>query len=330
MTSPDQQGSDGALKPASPGGANTHLGSLIHLRFAAREISLAPPARARQLLAGMVASSARGRGIDFAEVRTYEPGDDVRTIDWRVTARTGTAHTKLFQEDRERPVFILVDQSRSMYFGSRRAFKSVCAAETAALIAWCALERGDRVGGLVFDDSSHREIRPRRNKKTVLRLLGEIHKYNQKPGARQNADQPPDENACPLATPLESARRLINHGALVFVLSDFQSFDGVARNHLQQLARFNEVVGVCISDPLERELPPPDVYTITNGVERTRLNTRSSAFRSQFRQAHEARVESLQDTFSRCRARLLELSTSDPVVATVRDLLITPIAGRAT
>ncbi|MFT6038708.1 MAG: hypothetical protein ACI9TP_001500, partial [Candidatus Azotimanducaceae bacterium] len=130
------------------GGAYTDIRELIRLRHGSKEIDIVTSAKARHPLSGLLSSNFRGRGIDFAEVRTYEPGDDVRTIDWRVTARTGAPHTKLFQEEKERPVLILVDQSQPMFFGSRVAFKSVIAAEVGALLAWTALTRGDRVGGI--------------------------------------------------------------------------------------------------------------------------------------------------------------------------------------
>ena len=133
-------------------GAYTDLPDLIRLRYAAREMADLTGDKTSNPLAGLLSSNFRGRGIDFAEVRVYQPGDDVRTIDWRVTARTQVAHTKVFQEEKERPVLILVDQSASMYFGSQVTFKSVLAARTAAIIAWAALERGDRVGGLVFSE----------------------------------------------------------------------------------------------------------------------------------------------------------------------------------
>ncbi|HEY6130551.1 MAG TPA: DUF58 domain-containing protein, partial [Halioglobus sp.] len=143
-------------------GAYVQLNELIALRFPAQQIKLGRRKRALNSLAGPIKSNFRGRGIDFEEVRSYQPGDDIRTIDWRVTARTGSAHTKLFREERERPVMVVIDQRGSMFFGSTHCFKSVLAAQLASLLAWSALHGGDRVGGLVFNDEGHQEIRPRR------------------------------------------------------------------------------------------------------------------------------------------------------------------------
>src|SRR6056300_461999 len=149
-------------------GAYATLEDLIALRFPAQQLRLARRKKALSALTGPNKSNFRGRGIDFEEVRSYQPGDDIRTIDWRVTARTGSAHTKLFREERERPVLVVVDQRSSMFFGSSHCFKSVLAAQLASLIAWSALDAGDRVGGLVFNGEEHREIRPRRSRKNVL------------------------------------------------------------------------------------------------------------------------------------------------------------------
>jgi uncharacterized protein (DUF58 family) len=159
-------------------GAYTRLSDLINLRFPARQLQLTRKKRALSVLAGPNKSNFRGRGIDFEEVRSYQPGDDIRTIDWRVTARTGSAHTKLFREERERPVLVVVDQRASMFFGSSHCFKSVLAAQLAGLLAWSALDSGDRIGGLVFNDEEHRDIRPRRSRKTALALMSHVAHYN--------------------------------------------------------------------------------------------------------------------------------------------------------
>ncbi len=120
-------------------------------------------------------------------MRSYQPGDDIRTIDWRVTARTGSAHTKLFREERERPVLVVVDQRSSMFFGSSHCFKSVLAAQLASLLAWSALHGGDRVGGLVFNEQGHQEVRPRRSRKTVLALLSQISQLQSSPAPERHA-----------------------------------------------------------------------------------------------------------------------------------------------
>ena len=268
--------------------------------------------------------------MDFAEVRRYESGDDVRAMDWRVTARTGKPHTKLFQEDKERPVFLVVDQTTPMFFGSERAFKSVAAAETAALIAWTALERGDRVGGIVFDDAAHREVRPRRGKRAVLRLLGAVHDANVRLPVRTEPTGEAEAIAgrARLADALEAARRTARHGALAVVISDFTTLDARAFRHLQQLGRGTELVGIRIADRYERELPPPDTYTITDGTIRTRIDTRSARARDRFVSAARDLHETQAEAFARARATLIELGTGEEPVATLGDRLRAMLGAR--
>lgn len=291
------------------GGAYTDLRELIRLRYAAQEINAIAARKSRNPLSGLLTSNIRGRGIDFAEVRVYQPGDDIRTIDWRVTARTQTPHTKLFQEEKERPVLILVDQSHAMFFGSRNAFKSVTAAEAAALLAWTALERGDRTGGIVFAESRHREIRPRRSKHAVLRFLSEIDTFN-----HALDKQAPETGENYLVEALRNVRRVAKHGSTIFILSDFAGFDHDAEVHFSQLARHNDIVGIHVSDLLERELPKPDLYMITNGQQRVRLNSADRRYRNRYHENFQARIDTLRSTFARMRAPLFELMTHEPVI----------------
>lgn len=303
------------------GGAYTDIGELIRLRYAAREISTITATRARNPLSGLLTSNFRGRGIDFAEVRVYQPGDDVRTIDWRVTARTQTPHTKLFQEEKERPVLILVDQSHSMFFGSRVAFKSVVAAEAAALLAWTALDGGDRTGGIVFSEAGHRDIRPRRSKHAVLRFINEINDFNHAlnrdwpgrdwPGHEWPDNGPPDY----LTEALRNVRRVARHGSTIFLISDFIEFGEQASIHFSQLARHNDIVGIHVSDMLERELPKPDMYMITDGRQRTRINTADRRYRRQYHEIFVNQLERTRERFARVKAPLLELMTHEPVVS---------------
>ena len=153
--------------PSQPG-IRVSLGELIEMRHRVGEVQLfSTPAR-RSPLIGLHHSKLRGRGVDFDQVRAYQAGDDVRTIDWRVTARTQEPHTKLFHEERERPVFVVIEQSSRLFFGSALCLKSVLAAQAAALFGWAALNHNDRIGGLVFSDQEHHEIKPRRSKQSLL------------------------------------------------------------------------------------------------------------------------------------------------------------------
>lgn len=304
-------------------GAHTDLRDLLRLRYAAREITAFEDQKTSNPLAGLLSSNFRGRGIDFAEVRNYQPGDDVRTIDWRVTARTQTPHTKLFQEEKERPVLILVDQSASMYFGSKVTFKSVLAARVGALVGWAALDRGDRVGGIVFSERGHREVRPRRNKHAVLRLVNEIHDANHALSAGQ-----PTQNSHYFNEALANVRRVTKQGSIIFLISDFQNLSQDSRVHLQPLARHNDLVGIHISDPLESHLPPPDIYSITDGEHRARINTASRTHREAYEAGFTEQMNLITDEFLRVRAPLIKLRTDESLVERINQQGGSPRARR--
>lgn len=285
-------------------GAYVELEDLIALRFPARQLRLARRNRALSVLAGPNKSNFRGRGIDFEEVRNYQAGDDIRSIDWRVTARTGTAHTKLFREERERPVLVAVDQRSSMFFGSTHCFKSVLAAHLASLLAWSALDAGDRVGGLVFNGASHREIRPRRSRKTVLALLSQIAQYNR---------------ALPLAMPadigfaeiLGNLRRIVRPGSSLFIVSDFRGAEEEgAREQLFQMAQHIEITAIACNDPLEADLPKAGRYAVTDGRgARSELDTADRRLRNSYHERARQRSELLSRDLLRLGIPMMKART---------------------
>lgn len=285
-------------------GAFTDLRTLIGLRFAARQLTLGRRKRALSLLAGPNKTNFRGRGIDFEEVRGYQAGDDIRTIDWRVTARTGSAHTKLFREERERPVLVVVDQRSCMFFGSRHCFKSVLAAELASYLAWSALDGGDRVGGVVFNEQEHREIRPRRSRRTVLALLSEIEAYNLRlPGDTADAAES-------FTDMLAKLRRIARPGTSLYLVSDFRgAATGRASEHLFELAKHTEMTAIHCSDPLEGDLPRAGNYVVTDGTERSELQTGDRGARRRYREDFEQRAHTLKQDFLRLGIPLLPAST---------------------
>src|SRR6478672_7266527 len=163
--------SDGARLDA---GVYVDLEQLIALEQKGRKVSLLPRQPVHSLLSGRYASRMRGRGLNFEEIRDYRAGDDVRSIDWKVTARLRKPHIRVFNEERDRQTILVVDQRLSMFFGSRLAMKSVAAAQAAAIGAWRVLGAGDRVGAIVFDDSGVAEFAARRSRATVLQILSTI------------------------------------------------------------------------------------------------------------------------------------------------------------
>src|ERR1700760_2884822 len=162
----------------STGSVYVDAAHLARLEMRARGLSYLAPAPGSSILAGRHTSRMRGRGLDFEELRGYLPGDDIRHLDWRVSLRTGRPHVRVFTEERDRPVLVVVDQRMSMFFGSTRAFKSVVAAEVAALAVWMGFAAGDRVGGVIFDDSTVTRVKPLRSRSRIKTLFGEIARMN--------------------------------------------------------------------------------------------------------------------------------------------------------
>lgn len=290
-----------------PHGAYISLEELIGARYSAKNLNLQQRRRALSLLTGPNKTSFRGRGIDFEEVRNYQAGDDIRTIDWRVTARIGKAYTKLFQEEREQPILIVTDQRQPMFFGSQHCFKSVTATYLSALIAWSGLQNGDRVGGLVFGNNSHREIRPQRSRKSVLAFIHLLTEYNQQLNRNSLLEQSAGQS---LEKMLLELRRIAKPGTAIYLISDYAGFhQSDAPKQLHQLAKHCEITAMMISDPLERELPLAGQYTVSDGHQRRLIDTGPNQIRRQYKQQFEQQRERLQQDMARLGVPLIEIGT---------------------
>lgn len=308
-------------KPGASGlrGAVPTLDALIGLRADARRLRWAVSERVRSSRSGIRSSRFLGRGIDFAETRAYEPGDDVRHMDWRVTARTGVAHTKIFSEERERPVLVVADLGPSTFFGTRRRTKSLAVAELAGLLLWLAHDGGDRIGAIVRGPETHHAFRPRHSRATVLRIQRALVAEATALAERYRADSEAgsvDGPAFSLADALTQARRVARPGTSVIVISDFPDASalaehGVVRRQLRLLARHCAVDAIRVTDPFERELPEADRYPLSDGVSRALLDTGPERTRRAWRDAHADRGTQLDRTIAGGRGRVLTVATDD-------------------
>lgn len=290
---------------------------LIRLAGPARVLAL-DVLRVNSLQAGAYVSHFKGRGMEFDESRPYQPGDDPRNIDWRVTARSTEAYTKLFREERERPVLVTVDLRSSMHFATRGAFKSVTASRAAALLSWSAHHRGDRLGGIIFGDTMHRELKPRLGRQAALRYLHELVTHDD---WETRVAAPGSNPAEPLAAAMSALRRVTRPGSLVIVISDFLGFDRSAQSYLAGVARHNEVLAVNISDPLERELPPPGHYRLVCDTREMAIDTYSRAARKAYRDAFDGRQRELEAFCQRYGIHLMPMSTEDDPVESLQQAL---------
>lgn len=300
--------------PTQPG-VRVNLAELIEMRHRVREVQLfSTPAR-RSPLIGLHHSKLRGRGVDFDQVRVYQAGDDVRTIDWRVTARTQEPHTKLFHEERERPIYILVEQSQRLFFGSGLMFKSVLAAHAAALLGWAALGHNDRIGGLVFGDLEHHEIKPRRSKQSLLQLLNRLTRANQ----ALSTELHPVRDSFGLA--LRRAREVLRPGSLVMVLCDERTLSDSSEQQLILLARHTDLLLLPLSDPLDHALPAAGLLRFAERGSRLELDTHNADLRQAYRSQGEARQARWQRLAQKLGVPLLPLSTQREMIEQLREHL---------
>ncbi|UPW20208.1 DUF58 domain-containing protein [Agarivorans sp. TSD2052] len=255
-------------------------------------------------------SKVRGRGMEFDEVRHYQAGDDIRCIDWRVTARTGKTHTKLFREDREHPVFIFLDLSHSMYFGSGDKLKSVFASELAACLGWNAQQLGERVALMLhLGEHSHNE-KPAASKTHWLAQLNSIAEQHNRQFAALSSQRignmSPNQN-------LETLCQLVKTGYQVHLISDFYHFDQAAALHLQRLSNHNQVFAWQISDPLEQQLPKSSSsqqLQVSNGHSEGYLQPDNKSFRQQFKRLANQRQQIIDGMLQQARIPHQHFSTA--------------------
>ncbi len=292
-------------------GVIAELKELIALRGVAQNVRYRPEGRVMR--AGSHLSKMRGRGMDFSEVRNYQAGDEIRHMEWRVTARTGRPHVKLYQEERERPVVILVDFNPSMYFGTRKAFKSVVAARLAAILAWTTVKHGDRLGGLLFSAIKHNEFSPRGREIGVLPFLAALSDYTSQFDSR--FDQLPGRV---LSEELLRLRRVARPGSLLILISDFYNLDEDSERHLSRLRSQNDILVYHICDPLELASPKPQQYAITDGRREMVLDMTADSVTAAYQQYCEQRIAMLRAQFKRLQIQYEQVTAETDLPLLVR------------
>ena len=309
-------------QPAAPpaGGFDPRVSvDLAHLRALedrARRLTFLPRQPARSVLNGRHASRLRGRGLNFEELRGYLPGDDVRAIDWKVTARTGEPHVRVMTEERDRPALIVVDQRMSMFFGSVLNMKAVTAAEAAALAAFRILDQGDRVGGIVFGDTAIAEIRPQRSRVALDRFLTALADAN----GLLRADAPVAE-PMPLARVLRAVARIAPRNHLVIVLSDFDVVDEETERLVAGIARGNDLVLGLVSDPFGEDLSEGLRLVVSDGELQAEIDTGDRAAHRRLRDMASGRLATILDWQRRFGVPVLPLSAAEETLPQMRRLM---------
>ena len=298
---------------ATPG-VYTDTTTLVRLRLDAHGFSFLPRQPLQSLLSGRKRSRLRGRGLDFEELRNYRPGDDIRNMDWRVTLRTGRPHVRVYNEERDRPAVLLVDQRVSMFFGSRNRMKSVMAAELAALSGWRILSQNDRVGAVLFNDSELEAVRPSRSQRSLMSVLGRISAMNQ----ALRADQDSRANAAQLAAALEATERMAGHDHLVCIISDFHGWDERCLSSVKRMARHNDLVAAMVYDPLEQDITRASKLVVSDGQYQLQIEPDKDDLGRRFEETFQASVGKLQQELRKHGMPVLPIDTVDPVFEQLR------------
>ena len=300
--------------PVAADGLRATLPELVALRARGAELG-APRKRSAERSAGPTVSSFRGRGMEYAESRPYTPGDDVRHIDWRVTARTGRAHSKVFQSERDRVTLLVVDRAPAMQFGTRQRLKSVQAARLAATLAWAAFAEGDRIGAC----SGNERVPPARGRRGVLRTLDALARWSAAPDSTDG-----------LGAALEVAVRVLHPGSHVLLLADARSIGPGIERPLRQLSAHNDLVLALVCDAIEIEAPPPGRYAVCHGNERLPLVLEGDAARGAWAEHFRALHDEALARARRCGARAALVTAHQDPVAALRSVLQHRVAsGRA-
>lgn len=295
------------------------LATLIRLQHESHGFSFLNRQPVHSLLSGRRASRIRGRGLAFEEIRSYRPGDDIRLIDWRASARTGRTQSRVFTEERDRPVLLVVDLTAAMFFGSRHATKSAISAEVAALSCWRGLRGGDRVGAIIFSEAGVEEFRPYRSRQSVMSILGAIARRT---AALLNA-RPAAVNPSWLNAALHRAEALASHDWVVVVIADLQAADAQSAAILGRIGRHNDIIGIPISDPLERAVPPAPRGggLATDGIQLSKLDLSQKSLRETVASNHARRLEAIRRGGIRLETPVLPVGTEEAAAPQLRKML---------
>ncbi|NWC88268.1 DUF58 domain-containing protein [Pseudomonas reactans] len=293
------------------------LAQLMALQFQARDLSFLARQPQGSILAGNHASRLRGRGLNFDELRRYQPGDDLRHLDWRASLRTGKPVVRTFTEERDRPALIVVDQRMSMFFGSVRSFKSAVAAELGALAAWMVFNAGDRVGGLVFNDQRIDSVAPLRSRKRVEALCSRIVQQN----AALTASNPDHEDDGQLDKVLQQCLAVAGHDHLICLVSDFAGAGPRTLQLMQQLSVHNDVIALQVYDPLALNVPSRGQLRVTQGQLQVELAVNQRKVRQPLGDFLGGRLKDIANLLRRSQVPLLMISTALPAADQLRSEL---------
>lgn len=261
-------------------------------------------------LTGEIKSALKGRGMELEEVRSYTYGDDIRDMDWRVTARKSEPFTKVYREEKDREITVLIDMSSSMVFGTRNELKTVSAAKILALLGWYSLKNKDRFGALIFDGKTSQYFKPQNNRQNLTAVFKSLAKTSVE--VLHNSGDGDISEALKI---LQFNQK--GHG-IVFILSDFQKFDTQKIKQLATIAKSNKVCCINIFDVLEEVAPPSDEYSAEYKNQKLSFDTSSEEFKHEYQIYFSQKRESLRKSLQKFSCKYVEIRTDIPVYKQLR------------
>jgi len=291
------------------------INELRRFQFKTRGFSFMPKQPANSLLSGKHVSKLRGRGLNFEELRHYQPGDDIRSMDWKVTQRTGKPHVKVYTEEKERNVYIAIDQRMTMFFGSSKKMKSVIAAELAALMAWRVVETGDRIGAVIYNDDDIKVVPAKRGRNHVVNVLAEVIKKNH----QLNLSIPhTNDDSKAFNKMLNKLHMICGHNALVILIGDGHGWNQQSTDYIKKIRQHSEVIACHVFDPLELDLPQMAQMVVSDGDKQIQFSSQDKATQKKYQTEIARQMKTYDDTAKKYRIPLLSIDTLTPVDNQVR------------
>lgn len=305
-------------------GVYVDLDTLIRLRFETQDFSLRPQQPVTSILNGRYGSKLRGRGMDFAELRRYQQGDDIRAMDWKVTARTREPHIRVNAEEKDRAVLVVVDQRTSMFFGTKRQMKSVTAAECGAIGIWRAIAAGDRAGAVLFNDNEVKSYRPQRSENNALQILGEMVRMNH----ALTINTPPSSGSNVFNKALRRAQQIAKHDVLVVIISDMSAANKETERLIAQTAEHNDVLAIMTHDASRLD-GMGEAINVSDGQQQREIDFAHPEIRQRLLDDYRQEQQSLEQHLRRLSAPMLMIHNGEPTVDQLRRLFGVPVTNQS-
>jgi len=290
-------------------GVYVTLSELLKFGYMPKNFNIRPNGAVMSKLSGRHISGMRGRGMDFSEMKQYVQGDDTRNMDWKATRRTGKPYIRVYNEERDRNVWLVVSQMNSMFFGSTERMKSVSAAHTASLMAFKALEMGDRVGAVVYNNEEVKFFKATSSKNNIVQIMTEIERQNHLLGAENT-----DNSKGNLSKSLKILSTLAKHDDLVVLIGDGRALDDETAKHITRINTHNDVIAVLVYDPMEEKIAKSSSLFFTDGTDTVDVDSSNKQFRVKYAQRLSGRKEDFRTLSRKNALPVIGISTEFPVL----------------